>query len=436
MEYEETMDTLRTTRARITELLSVFGLFAVTLGGCQNITNPPVGAAESLFPAQVVEFSMPSGNYDSAIVVELTTSTPDSQIFYTLDGTTPTSEALHYSEPIHIVRGGTTTISAIAFGSGLSQSAPSSVSYSIDHFRGIEYRDLVTVPTGRYVQTSAKVVDPDYVTSFEHTVSTFKIARFEVTYDLWYRVRTRAISLGYDVVSPGREGHDGIDGAEPTGSSKHEPVTMVSFRDSIVWANAYSELSGLKPVYYVDPALMLPLRASTLDETLEVQPGQQDNPFVDWEANGYRLLTEGEWQYAASYQNGLTWTLFDYASGASDSFYNSEATWEVAWCWPITWDQTVPWWHLDSTMPVGLKPANALGLHDMSGNVKEPVWDWYATPPASPQVDYRGPTAGPYRVARGGGFGSPADQVAVGTRLGTWPWGVWEKMGVRLARAL
>lgn len=127
--------------------------------------------------------------------------------------------------------------------------------------------------------------------------------------------------------------------------------------------------------------------------------------FVKWDATGYRLPTEGEWQYAASYIDGSTWTSPDYASGAMAT--NATIVGNVAW-------------YIDNaggtTMAVGKKRANALGLYDMSGNAREWCWDWYVGYPSEAQTDYRGPASATTRIIRGGSYYSTMDVLAVAKR--------------------
>lgn len=107
----------------------------------------------------------------------------------------------------------------------------------------IKYKDLVLVPGGTYNQKTpnANIGCPD---NFNHTISSFKIAKYEVTYELWYNVIQWGIANGYTFLNLGSEGNFGITGNLPT-SSKHEPVTTINWRDIIVWCNAYSEMNNL-----------------------------------------------------------------------------------------------------------------------------------------------------------------------------------------------
>jgi formylglycine-generating enzyme required for sulfatase activity len=263
------------------------------------------------------------------------------------------------------------------------------------------YRDMVSVPGGTYTQSDA-------TESFSHTISDFRIGKYEVTYELWYAVCKWALSNGYSFGNPGCEGNDGVltspGGAEPTGA-RYEPVTRISWRDAVVWCNAYSEMSGHVAVYYSDSAMLSPLRSCNtgyVDTTF----GSQDNPYVNWGADGYRLPTEGEWQYAASYRDGTSWTPHYCASGVPDMLLAAETDFVA--------------WHSGNsggkTQVVGTKMANQLGICDMSGNVSELCWDAYGDYPTNPQTDYRGLPAWTYRTSRGGSFQSTRGGCDVGVR--------------------
>ncbi len=203
-------------------------------------------------------------------------------------------------------------------------------------------------------------------------MSGFSIDKCEVTYELWTAVKTWGAAHGYTDL------YAGYNGVSPVGSNN--PVTGVSWYDIVKWCNARSEKDGLAPVYYTKSADTPPY---------VTRSGDSFDLLPDWTANGYRLPTEAEWEFAAG-------------GGANSHGYiysGSNSVGDVAW-----YDGNSG----SATHTVGGKSANELGIYDMSGNVLEWCWDWYDDTDAYPvggTTDPKGPTAAQrYRVVRGGSF--------------------------------
>lgn len=173
------------------------------------------------------------------------------------------------------------------------------------------------------------------------------------------------------------------------------PVEQVSWFDAVRYCNKLSEREALAPCYQIRG---------------------DDVRWSDPRCLGYRLPTEAEWEYAAR----------------ADQPYEYAGSNEV---------DTVAWHDRASegseTHRVAEKNANSWFLYDLSGNVQEWVWDWYASSYAGAEkLDPRGPKQGEIRVLRGGSSSNMADFARVAARYGATPATSNGNIGFRLARFL
>lgn len=195
----------------------------------------------------------------------------------------------------------------------------------------------------------------------------FRINRYETTYLLWYEVYVWGQKNGFRFIKNGEEGKTGSSGKP--GVNSYLPVTALHPADIFTWCNALSIKNGLTPVYYTDSDCKKILIDST-DIANEKYKSQYDIPhstttgtvkvkydfsivkniYQKTNANGYRLPTTPEWQYAAQ---GARRTSRD----RSYNYSGSNNLTEVA---------------STKTMkiPGSFKP-NGIGTYDMSGNVCE-----------------------------------------------------------------
>ena len=171
------------------------------------------------------------------------------------------------------------------------------------------------------------------------------------------------------------------------------PVTNVSFYDAIDWCNEKSIKDGYRPCY----------------EYFE------NDVVCDFSANGYRLPTEAEWEYAAKTNGQDRFTKFSGGNNADE----------------------VGWSAQNSGAEVhegGQKASNYFDLFDMSGNVFEWTWSWYAPYSYKIPNPFIGPEKGTDRVIRGGSWFHPSSEMRSTNRQFAKPFKANNYTGFRVVR--
>jgi formylglycine-generating enzyme required for sulfatase activity len=204
------------------------------------------------------------------------------------------------------------------------------------------------------------------------------------------------------------------------------PVIKLSWCDAVVFANALSRQDGLTPAY------RLPSRfsASMSDKACEAKSGD-----VVWDrsVDGYRLLTESEWEYTARADSDHRYagTSRDADICGYGNVLNPSAKAAFGFDWaPFPCEDG----H-HTLAPVGWFEPNAWGLYEMTGNVLEWCWVWVGEYPQNASVDPTGPSNGSARVARGGSWGFGPASVRAVNRDGITPAHAGFDLGLRLARS-
>lgn len=316
------------------------------------------------------------GLYTSSQNVTITCATVDATIKYTTDGTEPDSSAtaMTYTDPI--VVNTNKTIKAIAIKDDWNDSDIATAVFTV-------YDKMVSIPAGTFTMgRTTGTGDPDELPAHSVNISkAFYIGKYEVTQAEWAAVM----------------------GSTPSNfAGDNRPVEQINFYSTLVYCNKRSIAEGLTPVYTISESTN-PTVWGAIPTT---NTASWNAAICNWNANGYRLPSEAEWEYAARGASNTP----DYLYSGSDTIGD------------------VAWYETNSnamTHDVGLKNPTVKGTYDMTGNVQEWVWDWFSLDyyASSPSIDPYGPATGTVHVMRGGSWDQNAGQCRIAFRN----WGSPEK---------
>jgi formylglycine-generating enzyme required for sulfatase activity len=281
---------------------------------------------------------------------------------------------------------------------------------------GFAYTDVVTPSWATLIEASP---DPAVVTNeaLRNAIAASGYA---------WRVRDNASQIEMLLVPPRTFNMGCSASSQYACSSDENPVHAVALTNAFylgrheVTQAQWTAVMGGNPSYFQSesgevPSGQVPLRPVEMVSWNMIQGFNT--------TTGLRLPTEAEWEYA--YRAGTT-TAFHSFSGYANGTNDDTLLGNIAWFGEQVFQ----------TRPVGGKQANALGLHDMSGNVWEWVNDWYAETyyQSSPSTNPPGPATGAVRVLRGGSRGGDSNICRSSDRDYNAPYIVGPSSGFRVAR--
>ncbi|MFP4417520.1 MAG: SUMF1/EgtB/PvdO family nonheme iron enzyme [Chitinispirillaceae bacterium] len=245
----------------------------------------------------------------------------------------------------------------------------------------------------------------------------------EFTHDFWMDTTEVTQGMYETVMSASYEEYTTPEFAYSVG--EQFPAHCVLWGDAALYCNAKSKQDGLDTVYSYSAIQGVPGNNCSLQEVV-----------VDFDANGYRLPTEAEWEYACK---GGTFTDYYWGDNYSRDYPATEEqiarVSEYAVWSGNSWDMGAEN-DLYGPHAAGLATPNAYGLYEMAGNVYEWCNDYWGEYPSGTVTDPTGPESGNHHCLRGGSWGTDASFLRSANRYSKFPDYPYFFVGFRIVRPI